>query len=101
MTTCDFRPFPGNGAYGHWTCSLPEHHRGRHRFRNYTIARVPRLDRGCRVVAKAWWRQRRRVVAYIIKFRRRPRVDLTPNYRSFWDRAIWPTKYEPQDSRYV
>jgi hypothetical protein len=43
MTTCGHVPFPGNGAYGHWTCSLPRHHLGSHRFNNYTTPRIPRV----------------------------------------------------------
>lgn len=94
-TSCGFRPFMGSGAYGHWRCELVSRHRGRHRFRNYTIARVPRLHRGVAVVTRAWWRQVRRVARHIVKYHKRPRVPLSPAYRSHWNRAIWPTTYDP------
>lgn len=42
---CGFVPFPGNGAYGHWSCELPRWHRGPHRFINYTVNRVPKFWR--------------------------------------------------------
>lgn len=94
-TECGFRPFPGSGAYGHWTCDLPSRHRGRHRFINYTIARIPRLHSGVRRVVAMWWRSKRRTVAYIIRYRRLSRVDISPQYRQVWHRAIWPTEYDP------
>lgn len=95
MTPCDFRPFPGSSAYGHWTCSLPKHYRGRHRFHNYTIARVPRLHAGAWIVLRAWLQQRRRVIMHMVTYRKRPSMDLTPNYSLHWRTSIWPTKYEP------
>lgn len=97
MSPCNFRPFPGNGAYGHWTCDLAKHHRGRHRFRNYTIARVPRIHRGLRAVGCMWWRRTRRTVAYTWKYHRRPRGPLPLPYRTIWDKAIWPTEYDPRE----
>lgn len=78
---CEFRPFPGSGAYGHWTCERPLFHLGRHRFRNYTVARIPRV-----------WRLRRIV--------RRARLD-REHYLRFgktgfgYRRILFPTKYEP------
>lgn len=93
--SCGFRPFPGSGAYGHWTCERALGHRGDHRFRNYTIARTPRLHRGVAIVSRAWWRQTRRVARHVIKYRKWPRVPLTPAYRTHWNRAIWPTTYDP------
>lgn len=42
MNTCGFVPYPKSGAYGDWACERSRGHLGRHRFRNYTIGRVPR-----------------------------------------------------------
>lgn len=92
---CGFRPFPGNGAYGHWTCQLPSRHRGRHRFNNYTIPRVPRIHHGIDVVARSWFRHRRRVLRHVIKYRKVPRVDLSPNYGSHWRSHVWAPEYDP------
>jgi len=80
--TCDFHPFPGNGAYGHWTCERRRFHFGRHRFRNYTIGQVPRI-----------WRLRRVWGAFQADRRLRRIVPGKPDlgYR----RALFPTRYEP------
>jgi hypothetical protein len=42
---CDFVPFPGNGAYGHWKCGRRRWHLGHHRFINYTVPRIPQFWR--------------------------------------------------------
>ncbi len=94
MSDCGFQPFR-DGAYGHWTCSLPKRHRGRHRYINYTISRVPRLHSGVWVVLRAWLRQRRRVIKHMVKYKKRPRVALTPAYGLHWRSHIWPTEYDP------
>lgn len=80
--TCGFVPFPGNGAYGHWTCQRPKRHRGRHRFNNYTIARVPRFWR----LRWLWqdWRCDRRL-----------RSLGAPRGSFGFRRTLFPTKYEP------
>ena len=79
--TCGFMPYPGNGAYGHWTCQLPRRHWGRHRFNNYTVARVPHFWR-----ARSLWRQWR--------CERRLRQFGMP--RKFgYRRALYPTTFDP------
>jgi hypothetical protein len=70
IDVCGFRPFPGSGAYGHWACERPRIHLGRHRFRNYTIGRIPRI-----------WRLRQLWASF----------KSDRGYR----RDLFPTKYEP------
>jgi hypothetical protein len=77
---CRFRPFPGYGAYGHWTCQRSRWHPGRHRYRNYTIARVPRV-----------WRLRRLWAAFQLDRRLRRHHGKAYGYR----RALFPSRYEP------
>lgn len=74
---CGFVPFPGSGAYGHWACERRRHHLGRHRFVNYTIARIPRVWRARRL----WrlWRLKRMV----------------PSISGSYRRLLYPTKYQP------
>ena len=43
MTICGHVPFPGSGAYGHWSCQRQRFHLGSHRFHNYTTPRIPRV----------------------------------------------------------
>jgi hypothetical protein len=80
VTVCGFRPFPGNGAYGDWTCERTALHLGPHRFRNYTIARIPRV-----------WRVRRLWGSYKADRRLHRLGAGSFGYR----RALFPTKYEP------
>lgn len=40
---CGHVPFPGSGGYGHWVCERGRFHLGRHRYRNYTTPRIPRV----------------------------------------------------------
>lgn len=82
MTLCDFRPFPGSGAYGHWTCTRRWWHVGRHRTGNYTYPRLPRV-----------WRLRRLWGS----FRTDQRIRrLNNGKRGFgYRRALFPTRYEP------
>jgi len=82
-TPCGFRPFPGNGAYGDWTCQRRRLHIGRHRFNNYTIARVPHI-----------WRLRRLWGAFRTD-RRLRRINGKPGFG--YRRALYPTRYEPSD----
>lgn len=85
MNECGFRPFPGSGAYGHWTCERNRWHLGRHRFVNYTIARVPHV-----------WRFRRLAGAF--KADRRLR-RINPNKPGYgYRRVLFPTKYQPAPS---
>lgn len=85
--SCEFVPFPGNGAYGHWLCGRRRFHLGRHRFGNYTIGRVPRV-----------WRLRRlrgslradRRIRHLNRVSGRP---AKPGYG--YRQALFPTKYEP------
>lgn len=93
---CRFRPFPDSGAYGHWICGLRPEHDGRHRFRSYTIARIPHLHKGLALVTRAWLRQKRRQIRHLAKYRKWPGEPLRPAYGLHWRSAIWPTKYEPQ-----
>lgn len=79
---CGFRPFPGNGAYGHWTCERRRRHFGRHRFRNYTIGRLPRI-----------WRVRRLWAAHQTDRRIRSISRGKPGFG--YRRTLYPTKYEP------
>jgi hypothetical protein len=81
MTTCDFRPFPGSGAYGHWTCGRHRWHLGRHRHINYTVPRVPRV-----------WHLRRIWGAYQTDLRLRRLGPTGYSYR----RALFPTRYDPR-----
>lgn len=81
--TCGFRPFPGSGAYGHWTCKRHRLHLGRHRFRNYTVGWVPRV-----------WRLRRLWGAFQAD-RRLRRLRGKPGFG--YRRALFPTRYEPQE----
>jgi hypothetical protein len=80
--TCDFRPFPGSGAYGHWTCGRRRLHIGRHRFNNYTVPRVPRV-----------WRLRRLVASFRVDQRLRRINDGKRGYG--YRRALFPTRYDP------
>lgn len=80
--TCGFRPFPNNGAYGHWTCERQRFHLGRHRFRNYTIGRVPRV-----------WHPRRLWRSFQLDRRLRHNMPEKSGYG--YRRALFPTKYEP------
>lgn len=85
--TCGFVPFPGSGAYGHWTCELRRHHRGRHRFVNYTIARIPRV-----------WHLKRLWGSFKAdrRLRHLNRVSGLPAKPGYgYRRALFPTKYEP------
>lgn len=79
-TVCDFRPFPGNGAYGHWTCQRRHGHMGRHRFGNYTIARMPHV-----------WRLRGLWRSHLADRRMRHRGKSGLGYRH----VLFPTRYEP------
>lgn len=79
--TCGFRPFPGNGAYGHWTCQRPRFHLGRHRFCNYTVPRIPRV-----------WRLRRLWGSFQFDRRRHLRGKPGFGYR----RDLFPTTYSPE-----
>lgn len=97
-STCGFQPFT-RGGYKDWVCTLPKRHRGRHRYINYTITKVPHLHSGMWVVARAWARHQRRVLKHLIKYKKRPKVDLKPMYRLHWESFIWPTKYEPVSPR--
>ena len=85
MPECGFRPFPGNGAYGHWTCERRRFHLGRHRFVNYTIARVPRVWHYERLWG-AWKADRR--------LRRINKSKRGFGYR----RVLYPTRYDPMIS---
>jgi len=80
--TCDFRPFPGSGAYGHWTCERPRIHLGRHRYRNYTIGRLPRV-----------WRFRHLWTAFQLDRRVRRLIPDKPGFG--YRKVLFPTKYEP------
>jgi len=82
MSTCDFRPFPNSGAYGHWTCERPRHHLGRHRFRNYTSSRIPRV-----------WHLRRLWASFCLDRRIRRHIPTKSNFG--YRRALYPTRYEP------
>lgn len=82
MTTCDFRPFPGSGAYGHWTCGRSRHHLGRHRFNNYTVPRIPQV-----------WRLRR-LWGALQTDRRIRRLSAGRNGYGY-RRALFPTRYDP------
>ena len=79
---CDFVPFPGSGAYGHWRCELSRWHWGSHRFINYTIARVPRVWH----VRHLWgqFRCNRRLARYGVK-----------GNGSGYGRALYPATYRP------
>jgi hypothetical protein len=82
---CGFVPFPGNGAYGHWSCELGKWHIGPHRFINYTIARVPRFWR-----VRHFWRIHR------CEKRLRSYGKVSDNPRSWpYRRALFPTTYRP------
>lgn len=82
---CDFRPFPGSGAYGHWTCDRPQRHLGRHRFNNYTIGRIPRV-----------WHVRRLLAAF--RTDRRVRRVTSGKAGYGYRRALFPTRYDPAAS---
>lgn len=83
--TCDFRPFPDNRAYGHWTCERQRLHLGRHRFLNYTFPRIPCV-----------WHLRRLWRSFQADQRmRRSRIS-KPGYG--YRRALYPTKYEPAET---
>lgn len=81
---CGFVPYPGNRAYGHWTCGKPRWHLGRHRFINYTIARIPHFWR-----LRFFWRE--------IRCTRRLRRMDKPGYRTPYRfrRALYPATYRP------
>ena len=82
MILCDFRPYPDNGAYGHWTCTRPRRHLGRHRFNNYTVSRIPRV-----------WRLRRLWGSFQADRRLR---RLNNGKRGYdYRRALFPARYEP------
>jgi hypothetical protein len=72
---CGFRPFPGNGAYDHWTCQRSRFHLGHHRYRNYTVGRIPRfwLLRRSDLEARDVW--------------------AGPGY--WWRQAVYPVRYRP------
>jgi len=76
---CGFRPYPGSGAYGHWTCDRGRHHLGRHRFSNYTVPRVPRFWH-----ARSLWRA--------MKTDRKLRA-LQGGYS--YRRTLFPARYDP------
>ena len=80
---CGFRPFPGNGAYGHWTCQRQRFHFGRHRFNNYTIARIPRV-----------WHVRNLFRAARSEARL---LRLGPRRTFGYRRELYPTKYDPRE----
>jgi hypothetical protein len=84
MSTCSFRPFPGDGAYGHWTCGRRRWHLGGHRFNNYTCPRIPHV-----------WNVRRLWGAFQTdrRVRRINNGKLGYGYR----RALFPTTYSPVD----
>lgn len=80
---CAWRPYPGSGAYGDWTCDRPKWHLGRHRFINYTIPRFPRVWH-LRSLRRAW-RADRRIRAMTGK------SGAGFGYR----RMLWPARYDP------
>lgn len=90
MSVCGFRPFPGSGAYGHWTCRRRRFHLGRHRSINYTIARIPRVWRVRRL-----WRDYRRDKATRQRFASHGVNKPGLGYR----RTLYPTKYQPEPTR--
>lgn len=81
MSLCGFRPYPDNGAYGHWTCGRPARHLGRHRFNNYTMPRIPRI-----------WRVRRLWGAF--KADRRVR-RLSSHGGYGYRKVLFPSRYNP------
>lgn len=85
---CGFVPYPGNGAYGHWTCELPVRHRGRHRFSNYTIPRLPRFWH-VRHLARCW-RAERKLHRFARGHGQPTRVPM--GYR----RALYPATFNPR-----
>jgi len=84
VSVCGFRPFPGNGAYGHWTCRRRRFHLGRHQSINYTYPRIPRV-----------WRLRRLWGS----FQADRRIMQISNGKSGFGyrRALFPTRYDPTD----
>jgi hypothetical protein len=88
--TCGFIPYPGNGAYGHWTCGLPPHHRSDHRFNNYTIPRIPRFWR-VKMLARLWRSNRR--------LRRQRRKYGMPAAAFGYRRALYPAAYRPIETK--
>jgi hypothetical protein len=81
---CGYVPFPSDGAYGHWSCERQKFHLGRHRYRNYTVSRIPRV---WDVQGLAhYWRGRRRLRRLDMS-----RRDLTLRYATILHRA----KYDP------
>ena len=81
VNECGFVPFPGDGAYGHWSCQRRRWHLGRHRFNNYTVPRIPRAWR-----LKRLWRDHK-------TDRRIKRLPGKGGYG--YRRTLFPTKYEP------
>lgn len=84
MKTCNFSPYPGSGAYGHWICDKDRFHFSAHRFINYTIPRVPHFWR-----VRSLWRSARTT-------RRLRRID-KPGYTTPYDfrRVLYPATYKP------
>lgn len=85
---CGFVPYPGNGAYGHWKCQLAKRHGGRHRFNNYTIARIPHLWDLHSILRSL--RTTRRLRRFARKLGQSPQ-----RYRLNLRRPLYPATYDP------
>ncbi len=81
-------------AYDHWACDQARHSvLKRHRFNNYTGARIPRVWR-----VKALWRVRKcnkRLLAQWKKYRQ----GNDGARLMFYNQVLYPCRYEPIDWR--
>lgn len=84
MNDCSFVPYPGSGAYGHWSCERRALHLGHHRFRNYTVCRVPKV-----------WRIKRLAERRQIRREWARRFPGQPDSPLSFRQVLYPSKYEP------
>lgn len=88
-TACGHRPFKNSTAYGDWTCQRRRWHLGRHRYRNYTTPRIPRL-----------WRVLHRPVSLARKAWRLHRIGkINGAVANALRRRVRPTRYDPEHYR--